>query len=92
MHFQWVGIIGLASLAMSVLRSKICLLKYKSVHALLVSAPSLWSHAETAEEFSMQVWKFRSMTVCEDGPNVKQAQKNDSRLTPIGGFRSSEPV
>ncbi|QDU74317.1 UDP-glucose:undecaprenyl-phosphate glucose-1-phosphate transferase [Bremerella volcania] len=32
------------------------------------------------------VWKFRSMTVCEDGPNVKQAQKNDSRLTPIGGF------
>ncbi|GAA4425310.1 undecaprenyl-phosphate glucose phosphotransferase [Bremerella cremea] len=32
------------------------------------------------------VWKFRSMTVCEDGPNVQQAQKNDSRLTPIGGF------
>ena len=30
--------------------------------------------------------KFRSMTVCEDGATVKQAQKNDSRLTPIGGF------
>jgi putative colanic acid biosynthesis UDP-glucose lipid carrier transferase len=32
------------------------------------------------------VYKFRSMTVCEDGAVVKQAQKNDSRLTPIGGF------
>ncbi|HWT54605.1 MAG TPA: undecaprenyl-phosphate glucose phosphotransferase [Rhodocyclaceae bacterium] len=32
------------------------------------------------------VYKFRSMTVCEDGSVVKQAQKNDSRLTPIGGF------
>ena len=32
------------------------------------------------------VYKFRSMTVCEDGAVVRQAQKNDSRLTPIGGF------
>lgn len=32
------------------------------------------------------VYKFRSMKVCEDGGVVKQAQKNDSRLTPIGGF------
>ncbi|PQO41281.1 undecaprenyl-phosphate glucose phosphotransferase [Blastopirellula marina] len=38
------------------------------------------------------VWKFRSMTVCEDGPNVKQAQKNDSRLTPIGGFLRKSSV
>lgn len=32
------------------------------------------------------VWKFRSMTVCENGDKVTQATKNDSRLTPIGGF------
>ena len=32
------------------------------------------------------VWKFRSMTVCENGDTVKQATKNDSRLTPIGAF------
>ena len=32
------------------------------------------------------VWKFRSMTVQENGSEVKQATKNDSRLTPIGGF------
>ena len=34
----------------------------------------------------INVWKFRSMTVCENGTEVKQATKNDSRLTPIGGF------
>lgn len=30
------------------------------------------------------VYKFRSMTVCEDGGSIKQAQKNDSRITPLG--------
>jgi putative colanic acid biosynthesis UDP-glucose lipid carrier transferase len=34
----------------------------------------------------IRVWKFRSMRVCDDGATVKQATKNDSRLTPIGGF------
>lgn len=34
----------------------------------------------------IDVWKFRSMTVCENGDKVVQAQKNDKRLTPIGGF------
>ncbi len=32
------------------------------------------------------VWKFRSMTVSENRAAVKQATKNDSRLTPIGGL------
>lgn len=32
------------------------------------------------------VWKFRSMTVCEDGSHVPQAQKNDARITPLGAF------
>ncbi|GBG15012.1 putative colanic acid biosynthesis UDP-glucose lipid carrier transferase [Novimethylophilus kurashikiensis] len=30
--------------------------------------------------------KFRTMTVCEDGDTIQQAQKNDQRLTPIGAF------
>lgn len=30
------------------------------------------------------VWKFRSMTCCEDGTQVTQATKNDSRITPLG--------
>jgi putative colanic acid biosynthesis UDP-glucose lipid carrier transferase len=34
----------------------------------------------------IKVWKFRSMRVCDDGPLVRQATQNDSRLTPIGGF------
>ena len=32
------------------------------------------------------VYKFRSMTVCEDGPDVAQARKSDSRITRLGGF------
>lgn len=32
------------------------------------------------------VYKFRSMTVCEDGNSIQQAQKNDTRVTPFGGF------
>lgn len=32
------------------------------------------------------VYKFRSMTVTEDGPNVAQAQRNDKRITPLGAI------
>lgn len=32
------------------------------------------------------VYKFRSMTVCEDGPSIVQAKVADSRLTPIGAL------
>ncbi len=32
------------------------------------------------------VWKFRSMTVTENGNTVTQATKGDSRITPLGAF------
>src|SRR5205085_11285594 len=32
------------------------------------------------------VYKFRSMRVTEDGPVVKQATKDDPRVTPFGAF------
>ncbi|WP_246262488.1 undecaprenyl-phosphate glucose phosphotransferase [Aromatoleum evansii] len=32
------------------------------------------------------VYKFRSMTVCDDGASVRQATRNDSRITPFGAF------
>jgi putative colanic acid biosysnthesis UDP-glucose lipid carrier transferase len=32
------------------------------------------------------VYKFRSMTVCEDGAQVVQAQKSDARITRLGAF------
>jgi putative colanic acid biosynthesis UDP-glucose lipid carrier transferase len=32
------------------------------------------------------VYKFRSMTVVEDGPTIVQAQRGDARITPLGAF------
>ena len=32
----------------------------------------------------IRVWKFRTMTVCEDGPVAVQAVKNDLRVTRVG--------
>jgi putative colanic acid biosysnthesis UDP-glucose lipid carrier transferase len=32
------------------------------------------------------VWKFRTMTVCEDGPQAVQAKRNDSRVTRLGAI------
>ena len=34
----------------------------------------------------IMVWKFRSMTVCEDGDSVAQARQGDARVTRIGAF------
>ncbi len=33
-----------------------------------------------------RVLKFRTMTVTEDGATIKQAQRNDPRVTPVGRF------
>ena len=32
----------------------------------------------------IRIWKFRSMRVCDDGPIVKQATRQDPRVTPLG--------
>ena len=32
------------------------------------------------------VYKFRSMTTCDDGDKIQQAQKSDRRITPLGAF------
>jgi putative colanic acid biosynthesis UDP-glucose lipid carrier transferase len=34
----------------------------------------------------IDVYKFRSMTVCENGDSVVQATRNDVRITPFGNF------
>jgi putative colanic acid biosynthesis UDP-glucose lipid carrier transferase len=34
----------------------------------------------------IMVYKFRSMSVAEDGEQIKQATRNDSRVTPFGAF------
>jgi len=35
---------------------------------------------------AITVYKFRTMTVCEDGGNIVQAQRNDPRVTRFGAF------
>ena len=32
----------------------------------------------------IHVWKFRSMLVCEEGPEVRQATRGDARVTSVG--------
>ena len=34
----------------------------------------------------IRIWKFRTMTVCEDGPEAVQAKHNDSRVTWLGAI------
>ncbi|MFZ2541937.1 MAG: undecaprenyl-phosphate glucose phosphotransferase [Gallionella sp.] len=34
----------------------------------------------------VNIWKFRTMYVCEDCENVPQAKKHDPRVTPLGKF------
>ncbi len=34
----------------------------------------------------IEVWKFRSMSVCEDDNEISQATRADSRVTPLGSF------
>lgn len=34
----------------------------------------------------IEVWKFRSMSVQENGAEVRQATRNDARVTPLGAF------
>lgn len=35
---------------------------------------------------SIDVWKFRTMTVCENGPVVRQVTRDDPRIKPFGAF------
>jgi putative colanic acid biosynthesis UDP-glucose lipid carrier transferase len=36
--------------------------------------------------YEILIYKFRTMTVCEDGPEIHQATSNDSRVTRLGTF------
>lgn len=38
------------------------------------------------------VYKFRSMTVCEDGNSIRQATQNDTRVTKLGAFLRSSSL
>ncbi|MEO8330921.1 MAG: undecaprenyl-phosphate glucose phosphotransferase [Gallionella sp.] len=34
----------------------------------------------------IDIWKFRTMSVCEDNESIPQAKRNDPRITPLGKF------
>lgn len=35
---------------------------------------------------NFEIWKFRTMSVCEEGDQFRQATRNDPRVTPFGAF------
>ncbi|MBN8911430.1 MAG: undecaprenyl-phosphate glucose phosphotransferase [Rhizobiales bacterium] len=38
------------------------------------------------------IYKFRTMTVCENGASIRQAQANDKRITPLGALLRSTSI
>jgi len=73
----------LASLALLVLAPLMVLIafavKVTSAGPILFRQRRYGLHGE-----EIMVYKFRSMSVCEDGPVVSQATKQDRRVTPLG--------
>ncbi|MCA9185959.1 MAG: undecaprenyl-phosphate glucose phosphotransferase [Pirellulaceae bacterium] len=62
-----------------------------SIIALLVKATSKGPVFFRQRRYGLDgqeipVWKFRTMTVCEDGDVVTQATRGDNRITTVGGF------
>ena len=78
--------------ATDVVLASICLLAFAplmSVLGLLVKLSSPGPVIFKQRRYGLdgeeiRVYKFRTMTVCEDGASVEQATPTDSRVTPIG--------
>lgn len=67
----------------------ICLAPLLAMTALLVrlDSPGSIIFRQTRRGFNgelFDIWKFRSMTVSENGSEIKQASKQDSRVTQVG--------
>ncbi|HZL95172.1 MAG TPA: undecaprenyl-phosphate glucose phosphotransferase [Vicinamibacterales bacterium] len=87
------GVRGVLKRATDIVFASIILLLALPVMAVIAAAIKLTSrgavifkqHRYGLEGERITVYKFRTMTVMEDGPIV-QAQRNDPRVTPIGRF------
>ena len=74
-------VVGAACLAILALPMAACALAVK-----LSSAGPIFFRQKRygVDGDEIRVWKFRSMRVCEDGAQVKQASKTDDRITAVG--------
>lgn len=85
------GMAGVQKRAMDILLSAVALILVSPV--MLVAALAVWQSSPGPILFRQRrygldgrpffVWKFRTMTVCEDG-DIQQARRNDPRVTRIG--------
>jgi len=88
------GIDGFVKRAMDIVLASIFLVVLSPVMAAIAVAIKLTSPGPVffrqrrygLDGREIRVWKFRTMTVCEDGQRVTQAQRSDPRVTPVGAF------
>ena len=88
------GVNGLLKRASDIVFAALVLLMISPVMLLIAvgvklssPGPVLFKQRRYGEDGrEIVVYKFRSMTVCEDGSNVQQAQRSDKRVTKLGAF------
>ena len=88
------GVNGVLKRGSDVVLSSLILVALAPVLLLIAAAVKLGSpgpvifkqrrYGQEGEE--IVVYKFRSMTVAEDGPEIRQAQRDDKRITRLGAF------
>jgi putative colanic acid biosynthesis UDP-glucose lipid carrier transferase len=88
----FTGFGGLLKRASDIVLS-VLILALLSVPLLIVAAAVKWSSPGPVifrqrrygiDGKEITVYKFRTMTVCEDGPEILQARKKDARVTAVG--------
>ena len=90
----FLGLRGLIKRCYDVLFSSLILILISPLLALIAAGIKLSSHGPVLfkqrryglDGREIKVYKFRSMTVTEDGAHIKQATKDDQRVTPFGKF------
>jgi putative colanic acid biosynthesis UDP-glucose lipid carrier transferase len=91
------GTRGLIKRAMDIVMASIALLMIWPLLAAIAVGVKLSSkgpvlfkqHRYGLNGEEIEVYKFRSMTVCENGAEVRQATRFDARITPFGKFLRS---
>jgi undecaprenyl-phosphate galactose phosphotransferase/putative colanic acid biosynthesis UDP-glucose lipid carrier transferase len=81
----------LASLALTLLAP--LLLIVAAAVKLTSRGPAIFKqdrHGFNGRKFT--IYKFRTMTVTENGASIKQAQRNDARITPLGAMLRSSSI